>query len=77
VARSPDDPRPFSASGYAVFDEDFGDTGRVVIWSSTLQTPRLGDRFNIECLGALHDLAVDEIRTYAGGWSVTCRADEP
>ena len=29
--------RPFSASGYEIFDEDFGETGEVVIWSRSLQ----------------------------------------
>ena len=71
---SPDELRPFSASGYEIFDDDFADTGEVVIWSRAPHTPRLGDRFNIDTHGALRDLAVDEIRTFRGGWSVTCRA---
>jgi hypothetical protein len=76
VARPSDGQRPFSTNGYEVFDEDFADTGRVVIWSKTSHAPQLGDRFNIESRGVLHDLAVDEIRTFAGGWSVTCRPDQ-
>jgi hypothetical protein len=66
--------RAFSASGYEIFDEDFGETGEVVIWSRSPLAPRLGDRFNIETRGALHDLAVDEVRTFSGGWTATCRA---
>ena len=42
--------RPFSASGYEIFDEDFRETGEVVIWSRSPLTPCLGDRFNIETL---------------------------
>lgn len=71
---SPDELRPFSASGYEIFDDDFADTGEVVIWSRTPCTPRLGDQFTIDTHGKLRDLAVDEIRTFKGGWSVTCRA---
>ena len=71
---SPDELRAFNPSGYEIFDEDFADTGEVVIWSRAPYTPRLGDRFNIDTHGALRDLAVDEIRTFKGGWSVTCRA---
>jgi hypothetical protein len=77
VARPSDGQHPFSAGGYEVFDEDFADTGRVVIWSRMSRAPQLGDRFNIESRGVVHDLAVDEIRTFAGGWSVTCRRDQP
>ena len=66
--------RPFNPSGYEIFDDDFDETGEVVIWSRAPHTPRLGDRFNIDTHGALRDLAVDEIRTFRGGWSVTCRA---
>lgn len=66
--------RPFSASGYEIFDEDFGQTGEVVIWSRSSVTPRLGERFNIHTRGALHELAVGEVRTFSGGWTITCRA---
>jgi len=65
--------RALSASGYEIFDEDFGATGEVVIWSRSPLTPRLGERFNIETRGAPHDLAVGEIRTFSGGWTATCR----
>jgi hypothetical protein len=66
--------RPFSASGYEIYDDDFGRTGEVVIWSRSPITPHLGERFNIETRGALHELAVGEVRTFAGGWAATCRA---
>jgi hypothetical protein len=65
--------RPFNALGYEIFDEDFGQTGEVLIWSRSPITPRLGERFNIETRGALHELAVGEVRTFLGGWVVTCR----
>jgi hypothetical protein len=68
--------RPFSASGYEIFDQDFGETGEVVIWSRSPHAPRLGELFNIEAQGALHELAVGEIRTFTGGWTATCRADD-
>jgi hypothetical protein len=68
--------RPFSASGYEIFDEEFGETGEVVIWSRSPHAPHLGDRFNIETCAVLHDLAVGEIRTFAGGWTATCRVDD-
>lgn len=67
--------RPFSTSGYEIFDEDFGETGEVVIWSRAPYAPRLGDRFNVQTRGALHELAVGEVRTFSGGWTATCRAD--
>lgn len=66
--------RALRVSAYEIFDEDFGETGEVVIWSRSSWPPRLGERFNIETRGALHDLAVGEIRTFTGGWTATCRA---
>jgi hypothetical protein len=65
--------RPFRASGYEIFDEDFGETGEVMIWSRSPYAPRLGERFNIETRGAHHELTVGEIRTFTGGWTATCR----
>jgi hypothetical protein len=64
---------PFNASGYEIFDQEFGETGEVVIWSRSPLPPRLGERFNIETWGAVHDLAVDEVRTFTGGWTAVCR----
>ena len=71
---SSDSLRSFNASGYEIFDEDFGQTGEVVIWSRSPLPPCLGERFNIETFGAHHELAVGEIRTFTGGWTATCRA---
>jgi hypothetical protein len=73
VPRSPSSLRELSASGYEIFDEDFGETGEVVIWSRSPLTPRIGERFNIETRGAHHELTVGEIRTFTGGWTATCR----
>jgi hypothetical protein len=35
--------------------------------------PRLGERFNIDTWGDVHELAVGEIRTFTGGWTAVCR----
>ncbi|MFL5297970.1 MAG: hypothetical protein ACJ798_16455 [Phenylobacterium sp.] len=67
--------RPFNPSGYEIFDDDYAETGEVVIWSRATLAPRLGDRFNIETHGAVRELAVEEVRTFKGGWSITCRED--
>lgn len=70
--------RPFSTSGYEIFDQDFAETGEVMIWSRTRLTPRVGDRFNIENQGVIYELAVGEVRIFAGGWTAMCRApDDP
>ncbi len=71
---SQDGLRAFNASGYEILDQDFARTGEVVIWSKAPYAPRPGDRFNIETRGALHDLSVDMVRTFAGGWTASCRA---
>ncbi len=68
--------RPFYLSGYEIFDEDYAETGEVVIWSRATLTPRLGDLFTVEVEGTLHELAVEEVRTFPGGWSVTCRDED-
>ena len=47
----------------------------MVIWSRATLAPRLGDLFNIEVDGRLRELSVEEVRTFQGGWSVTCRDD--
>jgi len=66
--------RALNPSNYEIFDEDFSETGEVLIWSRSPLPPHVGDRFNIETSGDLHDLAVGEIRTFAGGWTAICRA---
>jgi hypothetical protein len=68
--------RAFSAGGYEILDAGFAETGEVVIWSKAPLTPRPGDRFNIEICGAIHDLAVREVRSVAGGWTAICHVDE-
>jgi hypothetical protein len=73
VTHPPSSLRALSASGYEIFDEDFGETGEVVIWSRSPLTPCLGERFNIEIRGSIHELTVGEIRTFTGGWMATCR----
>jgi len=65
--------RALGASAYEIFDEDFAETGEVTIWSRSPLPPRVGERFNIETRGALHDMAVGEISTFTGGWAATCR----
>lgn len=74
MPRSHDRPRPFAVSGYEIFDEDFGATGEVAIWSRSPLVPRLGERFNIDTWGDVRELAVGEIRTFTGGWTAICRA---
>jgi hypothetical protein len=68
--------RAFSASGYEILDAGFAETGEVVIWSKVPQSPLPGDRFNIETCGAIHDLAVREVRRFPGGWTATCHTEE-
>jgi hypothetical protein len=63
----------FRPSSYEIFDEDYSETGEVVIWSRATLTPRLGDHFNIDTHGELRDVTVAEVRTFRGGWSITCR----
>jgi hypothetical protein len=76
VQLSRDGLRAFSASGYEILDAGFAEAGEVVIWSTVPQAPRPGDRFNIETCGAIHDLAVREVRRFPGGWTATCHADQ-
>jgi hypothetical protein len=65
--------RPFSESGYEVLDEDLLTKGVVVIWSVDPLPPRLGDLFTVESAGAVHEVEVDELTTFRGGWSARCR----
>lgn len=68
--------RLFGVSNYEVLDEDFAFTHAVMICGRAARAPRIGDRFNVESGGTLHDLAVEEVRSFRGGWSVICRSDE-
>jgi hypothetical protein len=63
----------FNASGYEILDERFAAHGEVAIWSKAPHVPDIGDRFLIDTLGRTHELAVREVRTFAGGWSAICR----
>jgi hypothetical protein len=65
--------RPFNPTGYEIFDEDYDETGEVVIWSRATLAPQPGDLFDIELHGVVRELAVEEVRTFQGGWSVVCR----
>jgi hypothetical protein len=67
--------KAFAESDYKIVDDSFAETGNVVIWSVDSLVPKLGDRFDIESGGLVHDLAVYTLTTFCGGWSVTCRAD--
>ena len=67
---------PFHLSTYEICDDDFRATGEVVIWSRSPLAPRLGERFNVETWGDVHELAVGEVRTFAGGWTATCRLED-
>lgn len=69
--------RAFSASGYEILDEDLATRGQVVIWSVDPLVPRLGDLFTIESEGGIHEVAVDELTTFKGGWSALCRIEGP
>jgi hypothetical protein len=68
--------RAFFVSAYEIFDQDFAETGRVMIWSRSPLTPRLGEFYNFEIRGAAHELMVSEIRSFTGGWTATCRAED-
>ena len=65
--------RLFNESGYEIFDQDLVGEGLVVIWSIDPLTPRLGDLFTIECDGRVHEVAVEQLTTFKGGWSARCR----
>jgi hypothetical protein len=74
-----DDPglSDFDPWGYEIFDQDFAETGDVVIWSRSPLAPRIGELFNVETLCILRELSVVQIHTFRGGWTATCRAEEP
>lgn len=69
--------RAFNRSGYEILDEDLPTRGEVVIWSVDPLTPRLGDLFTIESDGRVHEVAVEELTTFKGGWSARCRREAP
>lgn len=65
--------RPFNESGYEILDDDFPTTGELVIWSVDPLAPRLGDLYTIQSHGALHEVQVDRVTRFNGGWSARCR----
>jgi len=65
--------RLFNQSGYEILDQDLATEGLVVIWSIDPLTPRLGDLFTVESDGRVHEVAVEELTTFRGGWSARCR----
>jgi hypothetical protein len=67
--------RPFSPSGYEILDEDLATRGEVVIWSVSPLTPALGELFIVESEGVVHEVAVEELTTFRGGWSARCRVE--
>ncbi|THD56157.1 hypothetical protein [Phenylobacterium sp.] len=66
----------FDAWGYEIFDQDYAETGEVVIWSRSPLIPRIGELFNVETLGELNELSVRQIQTFTGGWTATCRTED-
>ncbi|WP_374472669.1 hypothetical protein [Phenylobacterium sp.] len=68
--------RSFNPSGYEILDEDLPTRGEVVIWSVNPVVPRLGDLFTVESEGAVHEVAVEELTTFKGGWSAKCRVED-
>ena len=67
------DLRPFNPSGYEILDQDLMTKGELVIWSVDPLTPRIGDLYTIESHGSLHEVQVDAVTTFKGGWSAHCR----
>lgn len=65
--------RPFNESGYEILDEDLLTKGELVIWSVDPLPPRIGDLFTVESGGALHEVKVDALTSFLGGWSARCR----
>jgi hypothetical protein len=67
------DLRPFNESGYEILDEDLLTTGEVVLWSVDPLPPSPGQLFTIESRGNVHEVAVEEVCAFRGGWSAKCR----
>jgi hypothetical protein len=70
------DLKPFSDSGYEILDQDLATHGVVAIWSVDPLTPRLGDLYTIESQGRVHEVAVQTLTTFRGGWSALCRVTD-
>lgn len=65
--------RPFNESGYEILDQDLLTKGELVIWSVAPLTPRIGDLYTVESRGGLHEVKVDAVTKFQGGWSARCR----
>jgi hypothetical protein len=65
--------RPFNASGYEILDQDLLTRGELVIWSINPGPPRVGDLYTVQSGGALHEVEVDEVKTFERGWSAHCK----
>jgi hypothetical protein len=65
--------RPFNPSGYEILDQELMTKGELVIWSVDPSPPRIGDLFTVESHGAVHEVQVDALTTFKGGWSARCR----
>ena len=65
--------RPFNPSGYEILDQDLLTRGELVIWSVAPRPPRVGDLYTVECAGGVHEVEVDQVATFEGGWSARCR----
>ena len=67
------DLRPFNESGYEILAQDLVTRGELVIWSVDPLPPRIGDLFTVESHGAMHEVEVDALSIFKGGWSAHCR----
>ena len=65
--------RPFNESGYEILDDELLTKGEVVIWSVAPLHPRIGDLFTVESDGAVHEVKVETLTLFEGGWSARCR----
>ncbi|CAN7227881.1 hypothetical protein LJR225_000916 [Phenylobacterium sp. LjRoot225] len=65
--------RPFNESGYEILDHDLLTTGEVVIWSVDPLPPDIGATFTLESHGAMHEVQVEVLTTFKGGWSARCK----
>jgi len=65
--------RPFNRSGYEILDEDLLTKGEVVLWSVDPLPPDLGELYTIESEGKVHEVEVEEVATFKGGWTARCR----
>jgi hypothetical protein len=64
--------RPFNPSGYEILDEDLLTKGELVIWSVDPLPPGIGELYTIDSHGALHEVQVESVTTFKGGWSARC-----